>query len=92
MFIAILLLTLLTLGNIVLSLAAIGAVGTSQAVLLAETQHQARITRRALVDLLGPEEPTEQQKALAAIVNSPEFRRVVEDDALAGCADCGTAV
>jgi hypothetical protein len=45
-----------------------------------------------LVDLLDPEEPTEQQKALAAIVNSPEFRRVVEDDALAGCADCGTAV
>jgi hypothetical protein len=81
MWIVIILLAFLTLVNVILTFSVIGAIGISQTVLLAEVQHQARITRRALVELLNPEEPTEQQKTLSAIVNGPEFQRVVEESA-----------
>lgn len=82
---AIVLLTLMVLGNVLLSFSIIGGLGTSQTALFSEVQSQARITRRALVQLLDPPEQTDEQKTLAAVIASPEFSACVIEDARKKC-------
>ena len=85
MILALALLVLTMLVNIVLTLSVVGALGTSQMGLIQHIQFQARTTRRALVELLDPEELTEEQKTLDAIVASPVFREAVDQDAEQSC-------
>jgi hypothetical protein len=85
MLVAIIVLALLVLGNVLLSFSIIGSSAQSTAALFSEVQHQARVTRKALVQLLNPEEPTEEQKTLSAIVSSPEFSAAVIEDARKKC-------
>jgi len=76
MLILISILVLAMIGNALLQFSVIGSLAslvTSQGVLLDEIQHQSRITRRALVQLLNPPEQTVEERALDAIVNSPAF-------------------
>jgi len=64
-------------------LARVFALQEQQSGTFTEIQHQARVTRKALVQLLDPPEQTEEQKTLNAIVNSPAFKEAVEADARA---------
>jgi hypothetical protein len=88
MLLVIILLTLLTLADIVLALSSIGYLQTISnqiGALSAEGLFQHRTTRKALVQLLNPAEPTPEETALTIIVNGPEFQKIVEESAGARC-------
>ncbi len=54
-----------------------------QALTFQEVQHQSRVTRKALVSLVG--DGAGEEPVLHSIVNSSEFQLIVEQDAKAQC-------